>query len=71
MAKQEPIKTKGIILEAFANAMFRVQLDNGHNVTAHVSGKIRLNFINISVGDKVELEMSPYDMQRARITKRL
>jgi translation initiation factor IF-1 len=70
MAKEELIETEGTVLEALPNAMFRVQLENGHRVLAHVSGKMRMNFIRILPGDKVKLELSPYDLTRGRITFR-
>jgi len=71
MAKEELIETEGKIIEALPNAMFRVELDNGHVVLAHVSGKMRMNFIRILPGDKVKLELSPYDLTRGRITFRV
>ena len=71
MAKEDLIEVEGVIAEALPNAMFRVVLDNGHKVLAHVSGKIRMNFIRILPGDKVKLELSPYDLSRGRITFRL
>lgn len=71
MPKEELIETEGKIIEALPNAMFRVQLDNGHMVLAHVSGKMRLNFIRILPGDRVKLELSPYDLSRGRITFRV
>ena len=71
MAKEELIEVEGIIAEALPNAMFRVVLENNHKVLAHVSGKIRMNFIRILPGDKVKLELSPYDLSRGRITFRL
>jgi translation initiation factor IF-1 len=71
MAKEDLIEAEGIIDEALPNAMFRVVLDNGHKVLAHVSGKIRMNFIRILPGDKVKVELSPYDLTRGRITFRL
>ena len=71
MAKEELIEVEGIIEEALPNAMFRVVLENNHKVLAHVSGKIRMNFIRILPGDKVKLELSPYDLTRGRITFRL
>lgn len=71
MAKEDLIETEGKILEALPNAMFRVQLENGHIVLAHVSGKMRMNFIRILPGDKVKLELSPYDLSRGRITFRV
>ncbi len=71
MAKEDLIEVEGIIEEALPNAMFRVVLDNNHKVLAHVSGKIRMHFIRILPGDKVKLELSPYDLSRGRITFRL
>jgi translation initiation factor IF-1 len=71
MAKEELIETEGTIIEALPNAMFRVKLENGHVVLAHVSGKMRMNFIRILPGDKVKLEVSPYDLTRGRITFRI
>jgi len=71
MAKEELIETEGKILEALPNAMFKVELENGHVVLAHVSGKMRMNFIRIIPGDKVKLELSPYDLSRGRITFRV
>ncbi|MCX5712382.1 MAG: translation initiation factor IF-1 [Candidatus Omnitrophica bacterium] len=71
MAKEELIETEGKITEALPNAMFRVELENGHIVLAHVSGKMRMNFIRILPGDKVKLELSPYDLTRGRITYRI
>lgn len=70
MAKQEPITVRGKIQESLPNAMFKVVLENGHNVLGHVSGKIRKNQIQILPGDSVELELSPYDLSRGRITYR-
>ncbi len=70
MAKEEPIQMTGEVAEALPNAMFRVLLENGHEITAHVSGKIRMNYIRILPGDKVAVEMSPYDLTRGRITYR-
>ena len=70
MAKQEAIEQDGVIVEALSNAMFRVELSNGHVVTAHVSGKLRMFYIKLLPGDKVKLEMSPYDLTKARITFR-
>jgi translation initiation factor IF-1 len=70
MAKEELIETEGKIIEALPNAMFKVELENGHMVLAHVSGKMRMNFIRILPGDKVKLELSPYDLSRGRITFR-
>ena len=70
MAKQEAIEQEGKIVEALSNAMFRVELENGHIVTAHISCKMRLHYIKLLPGDKVKLEMSPYDLSKARITFR-
>ncbi|MGP1478542.1 MAG: translation initiation factor IF-1 [Capnocytophaga sp.] len=70
MAKQAAIEQDGIIVEALPNAMFKVELDNGHVVIAHISGKMRMHFIKLLPGDKVKLEMSPYDLSKARITYR-
>ena len=70
MAREDLIEVEGIVEEALPNAMFRVVLDNGHKVLAHVSGKMRMNFIRIIPGDKVKLEISPYDLGRGRITYR-
>jgi translation initiation factor IF-1 len=70
MAKQANIQVDGIIAEALSNAMFRVELENKHEVIAHISGKMRMNYIRILPGDKVKLEMSPYDLSKARITYR-
>jgi len=71
MSKEELIETEGKIVETLPNAMFRVELENGHIVLAHVSGKMRMNFIRILPGDKVKLELSPYDLSRGRITFRV
>jgi len=70
MAKEELIEVEGIVKEALPNAMFRVELENGHIVLAHISGKIRKHFIRILPGDAVKLELSPYDLSRGRITYR-
>ncbi len=70
MAKEEAIKVEGAVLEVLPNAMFRVELDNGHKVLAHVSGKMRMHFIRILKGDKVMLELSPYDLTKGRIIRR-
>ena len=70
MAKQAPIEQEGTIIESLSNAMFRVELENGHVVTAHISWKMRLHYIKLLPGDKVKLEMSPYDLTKARITYR-
>lgn len=67
---KDVIEVEGTVLEPLPNAMFKVQLENGHNVLAHVSGKIRMNFIKILPGDKVTVELSPYDLTRGRITYR-
>jgi translation initiation factor IF-1 len=71
MAKEELIETEGKVVEALPNAVFKVELENGHFVLAHVSGKMRMNFIRILPGDKVKLELSPYDLSRGRITFRV
>lgn len=68
--KEEPISVEGKVLETLPNAMFRVELANGHKVLAHVSGKMRMNFIRILPGDTVTLELSPYDLSRGRIIRR-
>lgn len=70
MAKQTPIEQDGIIVESLGNAMFRVELENGHVILAHISGKMRMHYIKILPGDKVKLEMSPYDLTKGRITYR-
>ncbi len=70
MSKQDVIEVEGKVLEALPNAMFQVQLENGHTVLAHVSGKIRMNFIRILPGDKVTIELTPYDLTRGRIIYR-
>ncbi|HUU27015.1 MAG TPA: translation initiation factor IF-1 [archaeon] len=70
MAKEEAIQVTGTVLEPLPNAMFRVKLENDHEVLAHISGKMRMNFIRILPGDKVALELSPYDLSRGRITYR-
>jgi translation initiation factor IF-1 len=70
MAKQNSIEQDGTIVEALSNAMFRVELENGHQVVAHISGKMRMNYIKILPGDKVKLEMSPYDLSKGRIVYR-
>jgi len=71
MGKEELIEAEGKVLEALPNAVFKVELENGHSVLAHVSGKMRMNFIRILPGDKVKLELSPYDLSRGRITFRV
>jgi translation initiation factor IF-1 len=68
--KEEQISVEGKVLEALANTQFRVQLDNGHTVIAHVSGKMRKNFIRVIPGDKVTVEISPYDLTKGRIARR-
>lgn len=70
MAKQKPIEQDGTIVEALSNAMFKVELDNGHIITAHISGKMRMHYIRILPGDRVKVEMSPYDLTKGRITFR-
>ncbi len=70
MSKQDVIEVEGTVLEPLPNAMFRVELSNGHKILAHVSGKIRMNFIRILPGDRVTVELSPYDLTRGRITYR-
>lgn len=70
MAKKDVIEVFGTVLEAQPNAMFIVKLENGHEVLAHISGKIRMNFIRILPGDRVKVELSPYDLTRGRITWR-
>ena len=71
MPKEEPIQVEGKVVEALPNAMFRVELENGHRLLAHVAGKMRMHFIRILPGDKVTVEMSPYDLTRGRITYRI
>ncbi len=70
MAKQASIELDGTIVEALSNAMFKVSLENGHTIVAHISGKMRMHYIKILPGDKVKLEMSPYDLTKGRITYR-
>ena len=70
MAKQTSITQDGTILEALSNAMFRVELENGHIITAHISGKMRMHYIKILPGDRVKVEMSPYDLSKGRISVR-
>lgn len=70
MAKQDVIELEGTVLDTLPNAMFKVELENGHEILAHVSGKIRMNYIRILPGDKVTVEMSPYDLSLGRITYR-
>jgi translation initiation factor IF-1 len=71
MPKKEAIEVEGTVVEALPNAMFRVDLPNGHEVLAHISGKIRMHYIRVLPGDKVLIELSPYDLTRGRITYRL
>ncbi|MNC04799.1 Translation initiation factor IF-1 [compost metagenome] len=70
MAKEDVIEVEGTVIEPLPNAMFKVELENGHKLLAHVSGKIRMHFIRILPGDKVTVELSPYDLTRGRITYR-
>ncbi len=70
MAKQASIEQEGIITEALSNAMFKVKLENGHEIIAHISGKMRMHYIRILPGDKVRVEMSPYDLTKGRISFR-
>ncbi len=71
MSKEDSIEMEGTITETLPNTMFRVELDNGHVVTAHISGKMRKNYIRILTGDRVKVEMTPYDLSKARITYRV
>ena len=71
MSKEDVIEVAGVVTDALPNAMFKVQLENGHEVLSHVSGKLRMNYIRIVPGDKVKLEMSPYDLSKGRITWRV
>jgi translation initiation factor IF-1 len=70
MAKQASIQQDGVVIETLGNAMFRVELENGHVIIAHISGKMRMHYIKILTGDKVKVEMSPYDLSKGRITFR-
>ena len=70
MAKEDQIELEGTIIETLPNTMFRVELDNGHIITAHISGKMRKNYIRILTGDRVTIEMTPYDLTKGRITYR-
>ena len=70
MAKSDMIEVEGVVVESLPNATFRVELQNGHRILAHISGKLRMNFIRILPGDKVTVEMSPYDLTKGRITWR-
>ena len=69
--KEDAIEVEGVVVEPLPNAMFRVKLDNGHIVLAHISGKMRMHYIKILAGDKVRVELSPYDLTRGRITFRI
>ena len=71
MPKEDMIQVEGEILDVLPNTMFKIQLDNGHNVTAHLGGKMRKRFIRILKGDRVQVELTPYDLNRGRITYRL
>ena len=71
MAKEDHIEMEGTVIETLPNTMFRVQLENGHVVTAHISGKMRKHYIRILTGDKVKIEMTPYDLSKGRITYRM
>lgn len=70
MSKEDVIEVEGVVLEAMPNAMFKVEIQGGHQLLAHISGKLRMNFIRILPGDKVTVEMSPYDLTKGRITWR-
>ena len=70
MAKEDPIEMEGVVIETLRNTNFLVKLDNGHTVTAHISGKMRKNYIRILTGDKVRVELTPYDLSKGRITFR-
>ncbi|MBP0954521.1 MAG: translation initiation factor IF-1 [Oscillospiraceae bacterium] len=70
MSKEDVIEVEGVVIEALPNANFQVELSNGHKILAHVSGKLRMNYIRIVPGDKVKIEMSPYDLSKGRITWR-
>ncbi len=70
MSKQKSIEVDGTVIESLGNAMFRVELENGHVITAHISGKMRMHYIRILPGDRVKMEMSPYDLTKGRITYR-
>ncbi len=71
MAKEESLEMEGTVVETLPNTMFRVELENGHILTAHISGKMRKNYIRILTGDKVKVEMTPYDLSKGRITYRV
>lgn len=70
LSKEDVIEVEGVVVETLPNAMFQVELENGHRILAHISGKLRMNFIKILPGDKVTMELSPYDLTRGRITWR-
>ena len=70
LAKEDVLELEGTVVETLPNAMFKVELENGHQILAHISGKLRMNFIKILPGDRVTIEMSPYDLTRGRITWR-
>ena len=70
MAKEESIEVEGTVVEPLPNAMFRVEIENGHKILAHISGKMRMHFIRILTGDRVKVQLSPYDLTRGRITYR-
>jgi len=70
MAKEDQIEIEGIVIDTLPNTMFRVQLDNGHLITAHISGRMRKNYIRISKGDRVTIQVTPYDLSKGRITYR-
>ena len=71
MEKEEPVEVEGTVVEVLPNARFRVELENGHKVLAHISGKMRMHYIRILAGDKVKMELSPYDLTMGRITYRM
>ena len=71
MAKQDAIEMEGVIIESLSNSNFKVELENGHEIIAHLSGKMRMNYIKVLPGDKVKIEMSPYDLSKGRISRRL
>lgn len=71
MSKEDHIEMEGVVIETLPNTMFRVQLENGHIITAHISGKMRKNYIRILTGDKVKVEMTPYDLTKGRISFRV
>jgi len=71
VSKKDAIEVEGTVIEPLANAMFSIELENGHRVLAHISGKLRMNFIRILPGDRVRVELSPYDLSRGRITYRM